>query len=187
VQSHIARRKSVGPAQRPHGDVLRGPVANTGQCLKGVDGGSHIRAAMEMQPFFGHRLRYADNCGLPLSHDAKLAQRIAAGHCQYGRRGEKPRQFRPWGFNGLAELVNHTLGQRAGGCHGDLLAQYRAHSQLKAVQGARHPQAVTAGEAGVQHAVDGLRVGVQVKKRAHPSNHQRQHAGQRIADKQHQM
>src|SRR5215472_9145310 len=46
-QSEITRRKSVRLAQRPHGDVLRGPRADSGQRLEALEKARRIARASE--------------------------------------------------------------------------------------------------------------------------------------------
>ena len=65
--------------------------------------------------------------------------------------------------------------------------QHRAHGQFVAIHRARHAQAITVRETVVQGGVDGVRVGVQIKRSAHPADDQRQHLAQRVADLQHQL
>ena len=130
---------------------------------------------MQLQALVGHDAGNADNGGLALPDNAQLAQRIATGSGQHGGRGKQPRQLRPRRVDGRAESVCQALRQRSGGGHRDLLAQHGAHGQLIPIERARHTQPVAARKAAVQHAVDGRRVGVQVKQRAYPANHQRQY------------
>ena len=187
MQRHVPRRKCIGPAQRPHGDVLRRPVANAGQFFQRTDGGGHIGTGVQLQAVGRHRLRNAHNRCLTLFDYPQLAQRVAADLRQHGGRGEQPRQFRVGRGNGLAKLVHQALRQRTRCGHGDLLAQHGAYGQLVAVQASRHAQAVALRKTGVQHLVDGLRIGIQIKHRTHPANHQRQNFAQRIAYLQHQL
>ena len=118
---------------------------------------------------------------LALAHDTQAAQQIRVGRRQRRRRGEHAVEPLEWGGDGVPQRLHQTRAQCAGSGHGDLLAQHGAHGQLEAVQRAGHPQAFGAGEAGAQHRVDGLRVGVQVQPAPYPGNQHRQQRCQRLA------
>ena len=187
MQGHVAGHKGIGPAQRAHGDVVRRPVANAGQFFQRGNGRRHVGPGVQCDALAGHRLGNADDGRLALLDDAQLPQRVAAGLCQHLRRGEQARQLGVGRLNRFAKPGHHALRQSARRRHRDLLAQHRAHRQLKAVQRAWHTQAVALGKVAVQNAVDGRRVGVQIEPGAHPADHQGQHLAQRITHAQHDL
>ena len=171
MQRHVARHEGIGPAQHPHGDVLRSPVANAGQGAQGLGGGRHIGAAVQHQAAFVHRAGQGHDGRLALAHDAQLPQRVALGPRQHSGCGKQPLQLGPRGVDGLAKALHQPLAQRAGGGHGDLLAQHGAHGQFQPIPGAGHAQAVAVRKVAMQHGVDGARVCVQVQQAAHAPYH----------------
>ena len=182
MQCHVARWERIGPAQRAHGNVLGCPITNAGQRLQRGEGGGHISPAVQLELLARHGPRKGDDCGLPGFDNAELAQRVAAGVCQRGRRGEQPGECGIGRVDRLAKGVNQALSQGARRRDGDLLTQHGPYRQLKAIYRARHAQAIAFGKAWVQHAVDNVGVGIQIEPVAHAANHQRQHLAQRITD-----
>jgi hypothetical protein len=139
------------------------------------------RAVQQLQLAAVHRPRQRHDGRLALAHDAQLPQRFAGRLRQHGGEGKQPCEFRPGRGDGLAKALHQPLPQRACGRHGDLLAQHGAHGQLKPIQSAGHAQAIAVGKTGVQHGIDGRRVGVQVEHGAHAAHHQWQHGVQAVA------
>ena len=74
VQGHIAHRKRVGPAQRPHRDVLRRPGPDTLNRLQVLQRRFQRRAGCELQPIPRDGPRHANNCGLSLPHQPDRTQ-----------------------------------------------------------------------------------------------------------------
>ena len=131
-----------------------------------------------------NRLRQAEQRRLALPGDAQLAKFIGACLCKPLRAGEKPRQPGNGCGNGFTKPVHQPLTQRARGGDGDLLPQYGAHGQRKTVQRPWQTQRFTQREISLQHAVDGVWVGVQVQPGPHQAQHLRQLHVQAVADGQ---
>ena len=59
VQRHVTSRKSIGPAQSAHGNVLRSPVANAGQAFELLDGGQRVGGGVQVECATVYRMRHA--------------------------------------------------------------------------------------------------------------------------------
>ena len=142
---------------------------------------------MQRQPALVDFTRQRLQGSLALPHDAELAQRVAAGGCNRSRRRKHSVEPVDRRHDRLAERFNQPRTDRACRGHCDLLAEHRAHRQLKAVDRARHSQAVAIRKAGAQCCIDGDWVGIEIQHRAHTVDDDWQYRSQRIADRQQQL
>ena len=79
LQGNVAGRERIGPAQRPHGNVLRRPVPDAGQGLQGGAGGAHIDTGMQRQLPVQHGTGQGLQGALALAHDAQATQLVGFG------------------------------------------------------------------------------------------------------------
>src|SRR5215469_10485715 len=132
--------KCVWPIERAHGDVLRGPLADSGQCpqllkLRGDIGcGTELNGPLRNCPCQGdyrpRTCREHPQAGNMI--DRKLCDFLwgRENHVKRGkRRGD-------WG----AKRTHQTPCYRARCRYRDLLSENRSHSDLETVKSSRHSQ-----------------------------------------------
>jgi len=193
VQRHVAGREGVGPAQRAHRDVLRGPVADAGQLAQRpliTDRAGHRHDGTGALPDqaargeFGRvavgqaRGRGKDPSGaragavigavIGAGVGVRIGVRIDVGAVVIGRTGKR-----------CAEAPRQPAGQGVGRSHAHLLAEHRAHRQLEPVEGARHANARCLRGQCAQAGGHRRRLAVEVKEPPQPRLQRYSHGGQR--------
>ena len=140
-QAQVARGEGVGPSQGPHGDILRGPVAQARVLLQRRDGGLGMRARPEVDLSTRRGPgEDADRRG-PRRGDAHRRQLAVVGPGEPVDSGTEPVQARERSLDWVAEPSRQAAGERRSRAHRDPLAQDGPSRHLEAVERARHPQA----------------------------------------------
>ena len=137
LESRITGEESVALAETAHGNVLRGPLANSGDLAQPGDGLSQIPAGIEQVRLCPRRRGDAVDAFDPGSGDP---QRREACDTESLRPRERMCQ------GGLPELLTdrlaehgHQAGAKPGGFpHGDLLTEDGTYGDLEAIPRSGH-------------------------------------------------
>ncbi len=147
----IRFKKGIRPAHRAHGDILRGPVADSPDRLQLFY--LHFGGGALIQPDFTriHGFRKGTDAGgsggdYPQGPEA-LLNAISQIHNIFCRGKGAVEAFNIC-FNNRPQFPGHAAGECAGGFHRYLLAKYGPHRRLKRLKTPRN-SASTYAQAGL--------------------------------------
>ncbi len=140
-QHQIGAGKGVGPAQRPHGNILCGPRSNAGKPHQTFDLALHIRGASQNDSAFTDGLHQRGDASGPAADDSERSDLVGRHLLESTRGRSQSIEFDVWRRNLGAEGARPTSRHRGRRLDRDLLAENGAHREFEAVESTRHTQA----------------------------------------------